>query len=66
MNGGKEEFFKKYNNLTDKEYNLELMYSLQRTRYKLEKIKMRLSLVVSLIIACLLLLVFNGILKLYF
>jgi hypothetical protein len=62
MNGGKEEFFKKYNNLTDKEYNLELMYSLQRTRYKLEKIKMRLSLVVSLIIACLLLLIF----KLYF
>ena len=66
MSGDKEEFFKKYNNLTDKEYNLELMYSLKRTRYKLEKIKIRLSLVVSLIIACLLLLIFNGILKLYY
>ena len=65
LTADKKEFFRKYHDLTEKEYNLELLYSLKKTRYKLEKIKVYLSFIVSLLIACLLILIFNRILNFY-
>ncbi len=65
LTAGKKEFFRKYQDLTEKEYNLELLYSLKKTRYKLEKIKVYLSFIVTLFIVCLLILIFNRIFNFY-
>ena len=65
LTADKKEFFRKYHDLTEKEYNLELLYSLKKTRYKLEKIKVYLSFIVFLFIVCLLILIINRILNFY-